>query len=301
MDLTIIIVSWNTKELLAQCLASIAAHPLSASHETIVVDNGSHDGSPHMVAARFPDVQLICNEDNRGFAQANNQAICQAHGKYILLLNPDTELHAGALDALVRFLDEHATAGAVGPRILNPDGTLQHSCSPAPTLLNEWLHLFHLDGERRQGMARWRPDAPRQVETLLGACLMFRREIVEQIGLLDESYFMYSEEVDFCYRMRRAGWALYWAPQATIVHYGGQSTRQIATEMFLQLYQNKLRYFRKHYGLRGAWTYKLILFWASLMRLALSPFSWFEKPAQRREHRALAGRYWRLLVALPGL
>lgn len=301
MDLTIIIVSWNTKALLAQCLASLQAYPLAAPHETIVVDNGSRDGSPQMVSAQFPHVQLIRNEDNRGFSQANNQAMRLARGKYILLLNPDTELHAHTLDRLVRFLDENPTAGAAGARILNPDGSLQHSCSPAPTLLNEWLHLFHLDRERRQGMAGWPLDTPRQVDTLLGACLMFRRELIEQIGFLDEDYFMYSEEVDYCYRLRRAGWTLHWVPEATIVHYGGQSTQQIATEMFLQLYQNKLLYFRKHHGRTGAWGYKLILVMASVMRLALSPLSWLEKPARRQQHRALAGRYWRLLTSLPSL
>lgn len=301
MNLSIIIVSWNTKELLAQCLASLARHPLSTAHETIVVDNGSHDGSPQLVAAQYPHVQLIENPDNRGFSRANNQAIRRAQGKYILLLNPDTEVHAHALDRLVQFLEENPEAGAVGARILNPDGTLQHSCSPAPTLRNEWLHLFHLDRERRQGMANWSTDTPRQVETLLGACLMFRRQIIEQIGMLDEGYFMYSEEVDFCYRLRQAGWRLYWLPQATVIHYGGQSTQQIATEMFMQLYQNKLRYFRKHRGRLGGWTYKLILLSASIMRLALSPLSWLEKPPKRQQHRALATRYWRLLTALPNL
>ena len=301
MILSIIIVSWNTKELLAQCLASVYAHPPPAPFEVVVVDNGSHDGSANMVARHYSQVHLIRNEENRGFAQANNQGILAGQGKYILLLNPDTKVHASALATLTSFLDDHPAAGAVGARLLNADGSLQHSCSPAPTLFNEWLHLFHLDRERRQGMAGWDLNTPRQVETLLGACLMVRRQAVDDIGLLDESYFMYSEEVDFCYRLRRADWRLYWVPQAKVVHYGGQSTRQIATEMFLQLYQNKLLYFRKHYGRLGAWIYKLILLCASLMRLALSPLSWLEKPAHRQQHRALAGRYWRLLTSLPRL
>jgi len=301
MKLSIIIISWNTKELLAQCLASIYAYPPPEPFEIVVVDNGSRDGSAAMVTRNYSQVHLIRNEDNRGFAQANNQGILASRGHYLLLLNPDTEVHANALATLIRFLDDHADAGAVGARLLNADGSLQHSCSPAPTLLNEWLHLFHLDRERRQGMATWDISKPRQVDTLLGACLMVRREAVDEIGLLDESYFMYSEEVDFCYRLRRAGWRLYWIPQAEVVHYGGQSTRQIATEMFLQLYRNKLLYFRKHYGRPGAWIYKLILLCASLMRLAVSPFSWLEKPPQRQQHRALAGRYWRLLTLLPRL
>lgn len=301
MILSIIIVSWNTRELLAQCLDAIAAYPPEGAYETIVVDNGSRDGSPQMIAEKYAQVTLIANDENRGFAQANNQAIRRASGEYILLLNPDTEVHHQALATLIHFLDEHPRAGAAGARLLNPDGSLQHSCSPAPTLFNEWLHLFHLDRRRRQGMADWDVNLPRQVDTLLGACLMLRRQAVDAVGLLDEGYFMYSEEVDYCYRLRRAGWRLFWVPQAVVVHYGGQSTRQIATEMFLQLYQNKLRYFRKHYGRSGAWRYKLILLWASLMRLAMSPLTFLEPPGERERHRALAGRYWRLLTRLPQL
>ncbi len=301
MELSIIVVSWNTKELLAQCLASIYRHPPRGSYEVIVVDNGSRDGSAEMVMQKFSQVILIRNEDNRGFAQANNQAILASRGNYILLLNPDTEVRAKALIRLTTFLDEHPEAGAVGARLLNADGSLQHSCSPAPTLFNEWLHLFHLDRERREGMSGWDVNTPRPVDTLLGACLMVRREAVKEVGLLDESYFMYSEEVDFCYRLRRAGWHLYWAPQAEVVHYGGQSTRQIAGEMFLQLYQNKLLYFRKHYGQMSAWIYKFILLSASLTRLALSPLAWLEKSPQRQQHRTLTGRYWRLLISLPRL
>lgn len=301
MILSIIIVSWNTRELLAQCLDAIDTHPPQGAYETIVVDNGSRDGSPQMIMENFSQVTLIANEDNRGFAQANNQAIRRACGEYVLLLNPDTEVRHKALTTLIRFLDEHPRAGAAGARLLNPDGSLQYSCSPAPTLFNEWLHLFHLDRERRQGMADWDVNLPRRVDTLLGACLMLRRRAIDAVGLLDEGYFMYSEEVDYCYRLRRAGWRLYWVPQAVVVHYGGQSTRQIATEMFLQLYQNKLRYFRKHYGRSGAFGYKLILLWASLIRLALSPLAWLEPPAQREKHQALTRRYWRLLTALPEL
>lgn len=301
MKLTIIIISWNTKELLAKCLDSIETHSPQQAYEIIVVDNGSHDGSPEMLTADYAHIKLIANKENVGFARANNQAIRMAQGEYVLLLNPDTEVREGALDVLIQFLDEHPRAGAAGARLFNPDGSLQHSCYPAPTLFNEWLHLFHLDRQRRGGMASWNTNQPREVEALLGACLMIRHDIIDAIGFLDEGFFMYSEEIDYCYRLRQAGWLLYWVPQAQVIHYGGQSTAQIAAEMFVQLYQNKLRYFRKHYGRASGWTYKFILMWAALLRLALSPLSWFESPGQRRQHKALAGRYWRLLTALPEL
>lgn len=300
-ELSIIIVSWNTADLLEACLASIMAHPPRRDFEVIVVDNASEDGSVQMVRRQYPRVTLLENEKNVGFARANNQGIRQASGRYLLLLNPDTEVRPDALETLLRFLGKHESAGAVGARILNSDGTLQPSCYPTPTLLNEWLHLFHLDRERREGMESWDVTQPRAVEVLLGACIMVRREALDDVGPLDERFFMYSEEVDFCYRIRKAGWSLYWVPQAQVVHYGGQSTRQAATDMFLRLYEGKLLYFRKHRGRGAAWLYKLILLIGSLPRLALIPLAWFERPPRREEHRALAGRYWRLLRALPAL
>jgi len=300
-DLSIIIVSWNTLDLLDACLASIMAHSPRRRFEVIVVDNASTDGSANMVRRRYPDARLIENEKNVGFARANNQGIRQAVGRYLLLLNPDTEVRPDALETLIRFLEQHNEAGAAGARILNPDGTLQYSCYPAPTLLNEWLHLFHLDRERREGMDAWDVTEPREVDVLLGACIMVRREALDEIGFLDERFFMYSEEVDFCYRLQKAGWSLYWVPQAEVVHHGGQSTRQVAADMFLRLYEGKLLYFRKHHGPGAARLYKLILLISSLSRLALVPLTWLERPSRRKEHRALAGRYWRLMRALPAL
>lgn len=301
IELSIIIVSWNTVDLLDACLASIMAHPPDRRFEVIVVDNASTDGSTQMVRRQHPDVTLLENEKNVGFARANNQGLRQAVGRHLLLLNPDTEVRPDALETLFRFLEEHESAGAAGARILNPDETLQHSCYPAPTLLNEWLHLFHLDRERRQGMESWDVTQPRAVEVLLGACIMVRREALDNVGFLDERFFMYSEEVDFCHRLRKAGWSLHWVPQAQVVHHGGQSTRQAATDMFLQLYEAKLLYFRKHYGRGAARLYKLILLIGSLPRLILVPLAWLERPPRREEHRALADRYWRLMRALPAL
>ena len=277
------------------------AYPPRRDFETLVVDNASTDGSAQMVRSRYPDVKLIENEANVGFARANNQGIRQAAGRYLLLLNPDTEVRPEALETLIRFLETHENVGAAGARILNPDGSLQPSCYPVPTLLNEWLHLFHLDRERRKGMESWDVTEPREAEVLLGACILIRRRALDDVGLLDERFFMYSEEVDFCYRLRKAGWPLYWVPQAQVVHYGGQSTRQAATDMFLRLYEGKLLYFRKHHGSRAARLYKLILLIGSLSRLLLVPLTWFERPSRRKRHRALAGRYWRLMRALPAL
>ena len=299
IELSIIIVSWNTVDLLDACLASIMAHPPRRYFEVIVVDNGSTDGSAQMLHRQYPDVTLLENEKNVGFARANNQGLRQASGRYLLLLNPDTEVRANALDRLIHFLEKHQNAGAVGARILNLDGTLQYSCYPIPTLLNEWLHLFHLDRERRKGMESWDVTQPRTVEALLGACMMVRREALDDVGFFDERFFMYSEEVDFCRRLRAAGWFLYWVPQAQVVHHGGESTRQAATDMFLQLYEGKLLYFRKHHGRGAGLLYKVILFISSLPRLVLVPLAWIERSPRRQQHLATAGRYWQLVRALP--
>jgi GT2 family glycosyltransferase len=301
MKLSIIIVSWNTSDLLAKCLASIYSHPPGCQFEVLIVDNNSTDNSVEMVRQQFPQVILFPNKHNIGFAPANNQAIRQSSGQYTLLLNPDTEVHAGTLETLVNFLDENSAVGAVGPLTLNPDSSLQTSCYPLPTLAREFWRLFHLDKFYPYGsynMSKWDRNTKRQVDALLGACLMVRKTIMDEIGLLDEDYFIYSEEIDLCYRVQKAGWTLYWVPQAQIIHYGGQSTKQVAAEMFLRLYQGKVLYFQKHYSWLTVQLYKIIIMAASLPRLLMSLFAWLEKPPKRQQHLALASNYRRLFMAV---
>lgn len=304
MDLSIIIVSWNTRELLELCLSSIYANQPSFEFETRVVDNASSDDSVQMIQTRFPQVKLHCNNDNVGFAHANNQAIQESAGRLVLLLNPDTEVKPNALETLIRFMDEHPKIGASGPLTLNPNETLQTSCYPLPTLSREIWRLLHLDQFQPYGsykMTYWRQDEPREVEALLGACLMLRREALDQIGLLDEDYFIYSEEIDLCYRLRQAGWNIFWVPEAKIIHYGGQSTQQVAAKMFLHLYRGKLLYFRKHYGTTTALIYKFILFFTAIVRLILIPIVWVTKPLYRRQYVTLATNYRRLITTLPSM
>lgn len=300
--LSIVIVSWNTRALLEQCLASIYTHPPSVAFETIVVDNASRDGSADAARQGFPQARLIENAVNVGFAPANNQAIELCQGELVLLLNPDTRVLPGALDAMIRFMDEHPQAGAAGARVLNPDGTLQTSCYPAPTLSRELWRLFHLDRLRAYGvydMAGWDVRRSRQVDAVLGACLIARRRTLDQVGALDPDYFFTGEEIDLCHRIRSAGWSIHWIPQAGIIHYGGQSARQVAAQSFLHLYQGKVLYFRKRHGWLTAQLYKLVVAAATLSRLLLSPLAWLEPAERRRQHLSLAGHYWRLLLRLP--
>jgi hypothetical protein len=301
MKLSIIIVNWNTRDLLEQCLTSIDRSSGELGIEVIVVDNASIDGSARMVQDRFPQMRVIQNAENVGFATANNQGIRRSVGTYILLLNSDTLVKPGALQYLLEFMDNHVEAGAASARLLNADGSLQYSCSPAPTLVREFLRMFHLPGIRADGyysMGEWSVYQPRAVDVLLGACMLIRREALDQVGLLDEQYFMYSEEVDLCSRLRRSGWSLYWVPRAEVIHFGGQSTRQASADMFIRLYESKLIYFRKNYGRIHALAYKLLLMISSLVRILLVPFVWLEDSQRRQTHLALAMNYRRLLMKL---
>ena len=274
MCLSLIIINWNTRHLLAQCLKSVAksvrtferSNSLSRvcrGVQTFVVDNASTDGSADMVRERFPWVRLIENTENVGFARANNQALKLSQGRYAMLLNSDTELTSGALDTLVSFMDAHPEAGACGPYLLNGDGqSLQPSCHPVLTPWREFWRLSFLDKlipRVTYNMEEWDTTQPREVEVIKGACLVLRREALDEVGLLDEQYFMYTEEMDLCYRLAQAGWKLYWVPQAQVIHYGEASSKQVAEEMYIQLYRSKVQFHRKFGGEGRALWFKVLV------------------------------------------
>ncbi len=312
MDLSIIIVNWNTRGMLAGCLESVfgpsglgieqesekymGQQALTA--EVIVVDNASSDGSAEMVAKHFPQVHLLRNQENLGFAAGNNQAIRQSTGRYLLLLNSDTELYPGALQGLVSFMDENPKAGGCGPLLLNDDDSLQPSCHPMLTPEREFWRLMFLDRLWRRAtynQESWPKSAPRPVEVIKGACFLLRKAALDQVGLLDDGYFMYTEEMDLCYRLLEAGWHLWWAPQAVVKHYGEASSKQMAETMYVQLYRSKVQFHRKFGGSRRANWFKSLLrlaYWSRLIISSLSaPFS-SAPDTQRRTFR-------RLLAELP--
>lgn len=271
VDLSVIIVSWNTRELLAGCLRSVTECVGTFKRlyaETFVVDNASSDGSAAMVREQFPRVRLIVSEENVGFARANNRAIRQSQGRYVVLLNSDTEVHPGAFEMMVEFLEGHPTAAGCGPRLLNGDGSLQPSCYPVLTPGREFWRLMFLDGVWRRAtyaQQRWDQEAPRRVEVIKGACMLLRREAVAQVGLLDEQYFFYTEEMDLCCRLLRAGWELWWVPRAVVTHYGEASSKQVAEAMYVQLYRSKAQFHRKFGGERRVARFR------RLLRLAYAP------------------------------
>ena len=250
MELSIIIVNWNTRDLLAQCLHSLEATAICSNPsaqslifgtytaEVLVVDNGSMDGSAALVRGHFAWAKLISNDRNRGFAPANNQAIRLSTGRYVLLLNSDTEVRSGAIEALVSFMDAQPTAGAAGAYLLNADGSLQPSCQPMLTPWREFWRLTFLDRVWQRAtypMLHWDTATAHRVEVIKGACLAVRRAALDRVGLLDEQYFFYTEEVDLCYRLLRDKWTLHWVPQAHVVHYGEASSKQMAEAMYVQL------------------------------------------------------------------
>ncbi len=255
VDLSIVIISWNTRALTLACLGALgpAVAPLRA--ETIVVDNGSTDGTPAAIRTAHPNVLLLESGCNLGFAAGNNAGLAAARGDFLCLLNPDTLPAPGALAALVAFLRAQPTIGAAGPRLLNPDGSEQAVGFAFPTLAQVFLDFFPFGGRFAASRLNGRyPDAPRDrpfpIGFPLGACIVARRAAVVAAGPLDEGFFLYSEEVDWCRRMTRAGWPIWCVPTATVVHYGGQSTGQASARMFVELQRSRARYYRLHHRRR---------------------------------------------------
>jgi GT2 family glycosyltransferase len=253
-----------------------------------------------MVKARFPLITLVENETNTGFARANNQALRRCRGEFLLLLNSDAELRPGALARLVGFMVAHSRAGGAGPLLLNTDGTLQHSAAPLPTPERELWRLSFLDRLAHWAtydQKRWPRHQPRRVEVLKGACILLRRQALDQVGCLDDSYFFYSEEIDLCHRLALAGWELWWVPQAEVLHHGGASSRQASEEMYLQLFRSKVRYYRKFGGESQAIRFKHFVRIAYWPRLAIASFLAAFSPGRGRQ----AHIYRRLLAELASM
>ncbi len=260
MDLSVVIVSWNTRELLQACLASVFADLSGSpqlSGEVWVVDNASSDGSPRMVREEYPQVRLIENRENAGFARANNQAIPLSRGRWVALLNSDTRVCPGAFAAMLRVADADPEVGVVGPLLLNGDGTIQPSWSRFVGPIREFLgrHDRSEAPPELRGARVAPPQAPPPFSAgwLGGACLVARRAAVEQADLLDEGYFMYCEEMDWCRRFRHSGWEVKLVPEARVVHLGGQSSKLVSRATRERLAASKVRYYQRHGRVWDVW------------------------------------------------
>lgn len=252
MDLSIAIVSWNTRDLLDGCLESIFETTRGIEFEVIVVDNASSDGSAEMVRDKYPQVRLIENADNVGFAAANNQAYAVTESEFFLLLNPDTILRPLSVAQLVAAMEADQRCGIVAPKLLWPSGSIQPSVSRFPTLANELVDALFLSKLVRRGQAGFyvpTDEVGSLIECARGACLLVRRQAVPFCDkILDERYFMFSEEVDLCKSVRDNGWSVLYEPRAEVVHIGSGSTSLAPKEMLAEMYWSKVLYFRKHYS-----------------------------------------------------
>ena len=290
-DISVSIVNTNSRELLLGCLASLRG----TEAEIVVLDNASEDGSAAAVREGFPEVHVIAQEHRAGFAANHNAVIQTTSGRYVYVLNEDTTADDWGLRRLARYLDEHPRVGALGPRIAYPDGRHQHSAWRFPTPLASLLSLPTLG---RVGIAQSRGDVPRPVDWVMGAALLLRRTALDDVGLFDEGFFIYSEEVDLQLRLRRAGWGVHYFPLVTVVHHESQFSAQIPERRINEMWRSRHRYWRKHHSPLGARVAALSTGAQYALRAALAPVA--------GRDRAFAGRMrlhahdaWR--VTGPGL
>lgn len=301
VDVSVVIVSWNTADLLRTCLVSLLQDTSAIQIETIVVDNASADGSAGMVAREFPEAHLIVNPRNEGFAAANNRGLSQARGRYLLLLNSDTVMLSGALEGMVRYMDAHGRVGALGPRILNDDRSVQLSAHDFPRLDHDAVVLLEVkhwpvvgDLARRYARRVYAPDRQetREVDWVVGACLLLRREALEEIGLLDERYFFFFEEPDLCMRLRQRNWSTVFLASSEIVHRGGQSRARVPAASLIWYYRGLLRYYRLH---RSRRRYLLVRSGVAIGALGQVIWRLLWRPRDLESHNVLAA-YARILT-----
>lgn len=299
LDVCVVVVSWNTRDILRGCLRSVFEQTRKVSFKVIVIDNNSHDGSAEMVRAEFPEVTLIANAENRGFAAACNQGMRLASTRYTLLLNPDTVVLDDAISRCVGYADVRPDVGVVGCQVLEDENRITPTGFSFPSPLNVFLALSGLSRvfprSRLFGQPEfswWDRKSERDVDVVTGMFMLVRREAIAQVGLMDEAYFVYSEEADWCYRFAQAGWRRVFTPCARIVHLdgGAKSTKQASKKMFVQLQKSTMIYHRKNLGLASWWLLKLIYIGSNFVRM----IAWFVLSVVNRDnrnwHRSAAAR-----------
>jgi GT2 family glycosyltransferase len=302
VDVSVVIVSWNTRDLLRDCLRSIFQETRSTSFEVIVVDNASRDSTAEMIVTEFPTVKLIENRDNRGFAAANNQGIRESAGRYVLLLNPDTVVLDRAINRCIGFADLHPDVGVVGCQVLLDETNIQKTGFAFPTVWNLSLALSGLSRMfskakfmRTADMGWWGRDDERDLDVISGMFMLIRREALNEVGLLDEAYFVFAEETDLCLRLARAGWRRVFTPSCRIIHVcgGNKSTDQVHAKMFVQLQKSTLIFFRKNRGATSAAAVKALYVASNFARAV----GWYGQSVLKRD----VGRRSKAAAALAAL
>lgn len=287
MDLSIALVNWNNRDYLEQCLESIKAAQLPLDYEIVVSDNGSTDGSLQMLTERYRDVIVVQNGKNVGVARGNNQCIHHSSGRYIYILNNDTVVNKDSIVRMVTFLNAHPEAGAAGGNLLNPDGSFQAGFCHFPTLLEEFLIVTHIGKLLNPHFPSHNGPYPkvREVDWISSASILVRREALEGIGLIDEQYFIYSDETDWQYRLWQAGWTVYYLPEVTTIHHGGGSFKP-GGRRFTLVYRGRMLFARKHYGRLYSLIQRIMFAAAALGRqmvwLVLSPASRWKDRARKQ-------------------
>jgi N-acetylglucosaminyl-diphospho-decaprenol L-rhamnosyltransferase len=305
MDLSIIIVNWNSREYLRKCIESVRAHAGDQAIEIVVIDSASFDGCGEMLREQFPDVRFVQSETNLGFARANNIAFESSTGATVLFLNPDTEVVGPALAVMYTALHSVDHAGIVGCRLLNDDGTVQTSCVQAiPTILNQLLDAEALR-TRWPRLGLWgtaplydQSQAPSEIEAISGACLMIRRSTFEEVGRFSEDYFMYAEDIDLAYKVRKAGYRNYYVPGGTVVHYGGSSSQQAESRFSVVMTREaNWRFLRKSRGAAYAFGYRAAMGASAIVRLGLIAARAVARRAGRRHPPTDSSfRKWRAIL-----
>jgi GT2 family glycosyltransferase len=295
----VIVVSYNRRDLVAQCVESVLADAGELDVEVIVVDNASHDGTPESIAERFPTVRLIASPENVGYGQGCNLGIEAGRGRYLLALNQDIVVRPGTLAAMVRFADEHPRAGAVGARMEYADGRFQPSAFRFPDWRQAFFGFFDnlvpLDSEINGRYPLARLERPLVAEHLLGACLLFRREALDQVGAFDPIFFMYYEETDLCVRLRNAGWLSYYLPSAGVMHVSAASTSASPEKMSVEFHRSQAIFYRRHRGPVGYAVLKAIVWAGIAYRLARSARAFARGRIGAALFRERLAGYWRIL------
>ena len=295
-----IIVSYNTRQMTLDCLGALYAGLGQMPAEVWVVDNDSTDGSAEAIHETFPQAKLIANLYNAGFAAANNQAIRSSCGEFLLLLNSDAFLSQGALTTLVAHMKEREEVAVVGPKLLNADGSLQRSCyrfpGPWRTLCENVLLTAAMPNSTLFGDYRaWSHDRVRDVDMIIGACMLVRRSALDRVGLFDENFFLYAEETDLCYRLHKAGLRTNFLPTAEVTHLNGGSGRQLSDRVFCEFRRGQEKFFRKHYGVSGLLFYRLMMTLGSCLRLSL--FALIGAVSRKRRLRCVEeARLWKRIL-----
>jgi len=273
---SVVLVGWNTRNLLEACLASVFDQTGTNSFEVLYVDNASEDGSTEMVREKFPSVTVIANADNRGFVAANNQAIAVARGRYVLLLNSDTLVLDHAIEKTAAFADLHPEGAVFGCRVINPDGSLQRSCFMYPSVQNFILFssfLYKVFPRSRffgrEHMTWWNFDDCREVETVCGCFSLVRRKAIDETGAMDPVFFFYGDDPDWCYRFRKNGWKVLFTPEPKIIHYGGQSSGKRRSAFKLQLFGSELLFMKLHRSVMSFTAARLLVSLFFLIRVPL--------------------------------